>query len=628
MNKLRTASSITTTTTRAPVLTARSSMGFHLEGELGRLLKAVVEQWVLPAPVSNPDMLEMFRDPDRQPLREREPWAGEFAGKYLTHAVQLYRLTPTPKLRKHIQWFVKELVSLQAEDGYLGPWPKAWRLRKGAPNSVNDHAPWDAWGHYHIMLGLLLWHEISRDRRALRCVCRIGDLLCNRFLGEKSETLHATDWQEMNLAPIHTLALLFRITGRKRYLELALQIVREFEIPPAGDYIREALAGKEFYLTPKPRWESLHPIMGISELYFITGDEKYRQAFEQIWWSIVKTDRHNTGGFSSGEKAQGSPYHEGVIETCCTVAWMAMSVEMLRMTGNPVVADELELSTLNAGIGQISPSGRWVTYNTPMDGVRMVSTKDINFQTRPGSAELNCCSVNGPRVLGMLSDWAIMAQEGGLALNYYGPGRLQAKLASGNAVILTQETEYPRDGQVSLTLQMDRPECFVLSLRIPAWSRQTSVLVNGEKIENVKPGQYLQLEREWKSGDNIALALDFRLHYWVNETVPPVDGVWRASVYRGPILLTYDPRFNPDGEVPTLMADGLFGTRVEPDTWLRPLLLLEFPVGEGRSLRLCDFGSAGAAGHAYRSWLPVKFSRPPAVEFSRENPWRSKTVIS
>src|SRR4030095_7136163 len=135
-------------------------------------------------------------------------------------------------------------------------------------------------------------------------------------------------------------------------------------------------SGQEFFETPKPRWESLHPILGLAELYTITGEERFRQAFEHWWWSIVKLDRHNNGGFSSGEQAQGNPYHPGAIETCCTIAWMAMSVEMLRLTGNSIVADELEMSTLHSVVRLHSPTGRWVTYNTPMDGRRIPSTED------------------------------------------------------------------------------------------------------------------------------------------------------------------------------------------------------------------------------------------------------------
>ena len=61
------------------------------------------------------------------------------------------------------------------------------------------------------------------------------------------------------------------------------------------------------------------------------------------------------------EQANGSPYHPGSVETCCTVTWGAMGVEMLKMTGLSVVADELEMSLFNSGMLLESPSGRWCT---------------------------------------------------------------------------------------------------------------------------------------------------------------------------------------------------------------------------------------------------------------------------
>src|SRR5258705_511119 len=114
---------------------------------------------------------------------------------------------------------------------------------------------------------------------------------------------------------------------------------------------------------------------------------------------------------------------------------------MLRMTGDSVVADELELSLLNSILGYHSPTCRWVTYNTPMDGDRKASAHDIVFQARAGSSELNCCSVNGPRGLGMLSDWALMAGRRGLMLNLTS-GR-GFGWASGSAQTKFQSIEVP-----------------------------------------------------------------------------------------------------------------------------------------------------------------------------------------
>jgi DUF1680 family protein len=599
---------------------------YDLRGPVAAYVRAVSDRWLKVVPEADPAILEMFRDRDRQPPRSLLPWSGEFAGKYLTCATQVYRLTGDRDLRAVLEGFVAELVSLQAEDGYLGPFPKAHRLTGNAPNAGGS--TWDAWGHYHVMLGLLLWHDETGDDKALACASRIGDLLCNRFLGAKKPRLVDTGSTEMNLAPVHSLCLLYRHTKDERHLALARQIANEFAAtdakgkPLAGDYLRAALAGKEFFTTQKPRWESLHPILGLAELYYLTGDDRYRKAFEHWWWSIVKLDRHNNGGFSSGEQAQGNPYHQGAIETCCTIAWMALGVEMLRLTEESIVADELELSTLNSVLGVHSPSGRWATYNTPMDGLRKASAHDIVFQAREGSPELNCCSVNSARGFGLLSDWALLHDSDGIVLNWYGPCTLKTTLPHDVTVQLRQETDYPRDRAVRLTITPSAATAFTLKLRIPAWSAGTEVQVNGETVRDVMPGKYLALKRTWKAGDTVDLKMDFSLHYWVGERECKV----RTSMYRGPILLTYDRRFNDfdPHQLPALDAKGLTARVVSAPGPRQPILLLEFSGVDGRKVRLCDFASAGNGGSPYRSWLEVR--NVTATEFQRTNPLRTGRV--
>ena len=507
---------------------------YEIGGVVRDYIDAVTRNWLLKAPESNPGILEMFADRDKQPPRNLLPWSGEFAGKYLTGGIQIYRLTQDPALKTCLEQFVSKLVRLQADDGYLGPFPPDNRLE-------GRNGTWDAWGHYHLMLGLLLWHEETRDDAALSCAVRIGDLLCRKFLNSGKRVVE-TGNAEMNHAVVHSLCLLHHFTNTARYLELARQIIEEFSDPRAGDYVWTALAGKEFFATPKPRWESLHPIQGIAELHLITGDKKYRTAFEHLWWSIAKLDRHNNGGFSSGEQAQGNPYHPGAIETCCTVAWIAMSVDMLRLTGNSIVADELELSTLNQVLGYQHPSGRFCTYNTPMDGMRRKSTEEIGFQIRPGTEEINCCSANAPRGFGLISEWALMSDGSGLIVNWYGPSKMTARVQDV-AVTLKQDTKYPRTGKIVLHVSPERNLRFPLKLRIPHWSRSTTVLVNGERSAQIQPGSYLLLDREWKRDDTVQLNLDMSLHCWVGEK----EAVGKASLYRGPLLLIQEmPRPNTE----------------------------------------------------------------------------------
>ena len=618
----------------------------QVDGFMGDYLRGLTEQWLLIAPPANPAMLEMFRDRDASPLRAGVEWAGEFAGKYLTGAVQVLRITGDPALKASLKQFVSRFIGHQAEDGYLGAWPKSCRFTN---LDSSGRGNWDTWSHYHAMLGLMLWHEETRDKAALECAIRIADAICCKYLGKKKIRLVDTPYTEMNLAMIHSLAILYRKTNNDRYLKMALQIVDEFAAkgpkgPLAGDYLREALRGTEFYKTSKPRWESLHPIMGLAELYWITGEQQFRDAFEQIWWSIAKLDRHNNGGFTSGEQAQGDPYDFGGIETCCTIAWMAMSVEMLKMTGDSIVADELELSTLNSVVGMHSATGRWCTYNTPMNGVKRSFLTDANWHARQGSPELNCCSVNSPRGFGFLSDWALMKDRDGLVLNYYGPSTFSAKLKPGLSVTLAQETEYPIERRTMIRVTPSMTAEFTLKLRIPHWSKRTSVRINGKAVPGIVPGQYASITRHWRRGDRIELKLDFTLHYWAGEK--DCDGL--TSVYRGPILLTYDHRYNlehaekgkpkdylyylsmkrddPEWNAtdcmlkpPALDAKTLKTRRVQWKEWMPPALLLECTAANGKKVHLCDFGSAGEVGTPYLSWLPVK-RLGPTPDFSPTTP--------
>jgi len=622
------------------VLARADGSELRIEGPIGAYIENLVTQWLLRAPDANPAMLEMMRDRDHSPLREMIPWAGEFAGKYLTGAVEVMRLCGDEQLRRHLDIFVRRLLSLQAEDGYLGPWPKAYRLTNRRPTpriqgergGATDWA-WDTWGHYHVMMGLMHWHEATGSRAALDGAVRIADLMCSKYFRRRKVRLVDTGSTEMNLAPAHGLARLYRRKKSDAYIGLARQIIDEFkEESPigivAGNYLQGPLDGAEFYELPLPRWESLHPIMGMIETWRTTGEAELRTAFERIWWSIARNDRHNNGGFTSGEKATGNPYDRNAIETCCTIAWSAMSVEMLKLTANPIVADELELSFLNSVLGMHAPLGRCCTYNTPMDGVRRGSTQDIQFQSREGSPELNCCSVNSARGFGLISEWGLMSSGAGdLTLNWYGPGQLQANVRKGLNVSLAQVTSYPAGRDVHITVRPQRVARFRLRLRIPRWSRRTRVEVNQDRVDGVRPGEYLDLDRTWRKGDAIKISFDFRPHFWVGEK----ECRGRLSVYRGPLLLAFDQRYNlgllPNRDdlqrhaawgaeiknkaeirdlinVPALGAVGLKLRKSRWKEWAEPMLLVKCAASDGTEIHLCDFASAGDTGSPYLSWLP------------------------
>ncbi len=542
------------------------------------------------------------------------PWYGEFAGKLLTGIAYHYQLTRDSDLLQAGNALAEALKDAQGEDGYLG-------VFSGESRMGGKGANWDVWGHYHCIMGLTKWHQIAGNEEALQTAIQALDYVYDYFVGA-GRTFDSAGEQTMNLAICHAFALLYQETGTQRYLDAAQLIVEE-DWPRSGDWLNSLLKGKDYYQTALPRWESLHAVSSLAALYEITEEQRYYQGLEAAWWSIVKTDRHNDGGFSTGEGAIGTPYQDTGIETCCTVAWMALSTEYLRVSKNSYVADELELSFFNAMLGSLLADDKYTTYNTPMNGQRVPSQETLAFQFNSGSPDFNCCQANLARGLGEVSQWAVLCDQENVYLNYYGASSIKTQTPSGADLGILQQTEYPRNGSIRIQLLLDQEETFRFRLRIPFWSANTKVTVNGKRVANVSAGEYLMLEQAWKNGDVIQVELDLSLHYWVGEE----EQQGKTSIYCGPILLALDPAFcdlpaetilNPE----SLQANLQIGGTTTEDAWL----FYDTETADGRPIRLVDFASAGKQERAvYHSWLMVDSSMEPlAFEKDRVVVWNNK----
>jgi len=209
-------------------------------------------------------------------------------------------------------------------------------------------------------------------------------------------------------------------------------------------------------------------------------------------------------------------------------------------------------------------------------------------------------------------------------LNHYGPGEYAVPRPDGSTLRLAVETAYPADSCVVVRVDPGRATNLCLKLRVPAWSRDTRVSVNESEASVSRAGSYAALRRRWQSRDTIRIDLDFSLRY--GKGGGTFEGL--SSIYRGPLLLAFDHRYNlglSSGdftkvhdaedrkmqndlmlEVPALETKGLAPREAAWDGWLPPLLLLECGAADGRPVRLCDFASAGVAGTPYVSWLPVR----------------------
>ena len=569
---------------------------FEINGITGELAENINNNWLIGLRQTNPAILDMFAERDIRPYRDLLPWSGEFAGKYITGAYYIYKLTYNEDLYSYILKFIDELITYQDTDGYLGCYQKDCRLTGAFSQSPDKTGEtWDAWAHYHIMYGLMLWYEETGKEEYINVIYRIADLFINKFYNNKPN-LVSIGWAETNLAPYHMFAKLYRVTKDEKYLKFAKLIEDDLSDERAGNYINHALNGLEYYQCPKPRWESMHIIAGIAEMYKATGDEKYLQAVKQIVYSILKTDIHNTGGFSTKEEAIGTPFADGAIETCCVIAYNALVIEILDLVKDIKLIDFLELSHYNAVMGSFSPSGHWSTYDTPMDGTRNANFHQIWFQCRSGSPELNCCSVNAPRGVGMLSEWAITnagnyIDENILYIHFFE----QCKIITNNGVSIEIDSEYPANGNVKIRLKSENNQ--KIAIRIPLWSKNTTLKLNGQLI-NVEAGSYAYLSKHWNDNDQIEIIFDFTVYFLHGKE--KYEG--KSSIYYGPLLYGCDLALNKDfdfNNLPELTLHDL--QQLKPQLNNDGRITVKLPCG----IILSDFYRLGCTGSEYKTWLNV-----------------------
>lgn len=577
-------------------------VSYRFGGRLGAIYDRHEKGWVFRALKENPLILGVIE----KACRHKEyctahddgfvAWFGEFIGKFLEGAVSFYQIQKSAALKELIDGLSERLFAIQAEDGYLGMYPEKERYCQSKDN-------WDAWNQYHCICGLVRWHIATGNERALAAAVRAAECMY-RYFENKGEVDFASS-KTMNLAISHAFMLLYSVTGEEKYRIFAQGMVETCWQKIGGNWLNEALEGKEFYQSSQPRWEALHAIETLGLLYECTGNEKYFRGLEQIWTSIFDHDVHNTGGFSTDEQACGTPYKNGIIETCCTVAWQALTCEYLRIHPNVRAADALEKTYFNAMLGAFLLDDVTVCYNAPMDGLkggnydgrRIDGRTDLAFQFHEGAKDFNCCQANATRGLAEIGNWGVQLCEGELYVNLYSAYCAETALSDGERFSFSMRTQYPSDGNIRFSVEHAPKDEFAVHFRIPHWVKKAHVMLNGEKI-SAKAGTYLSIKRAWRSNDTVELVFDWEISF--EEGKESLAG--RTCVYWGCLLLAYPC---PEEDDPMFYLKTL--KRIERDDCF---VAFSCNTNAGEKL-LTDFFSAGRAQPmreppSYRTWLQTR----------------------
>lgn len=553
---------------------------------------------------SVPDLVGPFavREEDRK-------WRGEFWGKWYTSAALAYRYQADPKLRTILDEAVRGLIATQTPDGSITTYKPAC-----------EFAHWDTWGRKYTLLGLLAYYELTGDAPTLAAARRHADYVLAHFGPGKADIATNGNWTGMAASSIlEPMVLLYRTTGEPRYLQFAEYIVNSWAGSQGPDLVRKALAGTAvFKMFPGPdptkkgyegggqskAYEMMSCYEGLVELHRVTGEPKYLAAARNVFANIRDTEITIIGSGSSRERWCNGRVRQAEsvaewMETCVTVTWIKFAAQLLRLTGDPLYADEIERSAYNPLLAAQKDDGTWWCHYNPLEGPRSPAPEQCAMHA-------NCCVANGPRGLMLLPELAVMNSSAGPVINLYEAGTAMLKEAR-----IEIQSDYPRANVVEIAVQPPAPASFTVSLRIPAWSRATKLEVNGKPVTDVQPGTYARLSRTWKQGDKVRLTLDFTVRC---EKEPGSSG--RVAIMRGPVVFALDRRLSqplPDCGAGTLVVETDGTVNAAQVTSGLPAgihMALDVPLaadGKQVVLRFCDYASAGhtwAEDSTLRVWLP------------------------
>jgi DUF1680 family protein len=347
-------------------------------------------------------------------------------------------------------------------------------------------------------------------------------------------------WDESYTIPENQF-LAARLTGDRIHLQLARRFMYD-------DFFL-ALARGENVLPGKHAYSHANGLSSAAQAYLALGQKAYfaaaRQGFDFIDAQSFATggwgpDEHFVTPGSGGLGASLAAEHKSFETPCGAYAHLKLTRYLLRITRDPRYGDSMERVLYNCALGAkpIQSDGNAFYYS---DYTR-TAAKTFHPDHWP------CCSGTLPMLAADYPLSACFTDPRGIYVNLYIPGRIGWRQDSA-ACRLSIATQYPYAGAIAMTLQLSQPRDFALRLRIPAWAAGASVAVNGKRgTAPIVPGTFANIEREWRSGDQIELDLPMRQRLQVVDAEHP-DIV---ALSAGPLVLM------------RILDDGLAGTAPPP----------------------------------------------------------------
>ena len=578
-----------------------------ITGHPGMIIDRVVSERIMKEDVKM--LVDVFAT-----KKEASAWQSEFWGKWALGACALYEYNHDAALYERIKKSAEDLMKLQEKSGYIGNYSPERQLKE-----------WDIWGRKYVILGLLSWYDISKDKKAVAAACRQLDFLTAQLKEKNLSLVETGNYRGMPSASIlNAVVKLYNITGNKKYLQLSESIASEIESPKGPQILSKTLQGIPManrfphegswynYSNGQKAYEMMSCLQGMLDLYRVNGDKKLLDGVGKAVDMIIAQEINITGSGSArecwygGERVQTRPaIYEN--ETCVTVTWLNLLRRMLLISGDARYADLMEQAIYNALFASLKGDASQIDKYNPLEGERTRGEEQCGLP-------INCCNANGPRGFATIPQTIYNVGDGKVDVNFYMPSEAVVSLGGkAGEVALVQSGDYPRTDVMEIKVTPKASAEFALRLRIPSWGKGTLVSVNGAKAEGTVEKGYLTINRKWNADDVVKIKFDMPARLVRKNDCD--------AIVRGPIVLARDSRFN-GGDIDEVVnipnKNGIVDVKpsAAPEwAWLSfkiPVILGVDYIDYGKPVEVdfCDFASAGNSwkhGERYRVWLPEAY---------------------
>ena len=579
---------------------------------------------------------EQFKTPVDDP---HLAWRCEYWGKMMRGAAFTYAYTRDGELYDMMVETVNDLLETKDELGRISTY-----------SVEKEFQGWDMWGRKYVLLGLQYFLDVCTDdklkARVIGVMCENLDYIISKVgpaeEGKKPITQTSHFWQGLNSCSIlEPVVRLYNLTGKKEYLAFADYIVSTGGIEN-GNIFELAYEGKLYpYQYPVTKaYEMMSNFEGLMEYYRVTGEEKWRIASVNFGRLVAESDLSIIGSsgcthelFDHSTVKQANTKNLIIMqETCVTVTWMKFITQVLQLCGEAHLVDKIEQSIYNGLLGAVNTE-----HSDALAGFTFDSYSPLLMATRArqlggtqtmrnGTEVYGCCVAIGAAGTGLIPSVAVMAEKNGLVVNLYERGKVNAVTPNGTPVTLSFDTDYPYDGKIKITLALEKPESFTLSLRVPEWSEKTEIFLNGLPFSDPIIKGYNGFTRLWQNGDTVELSLDMRTRI-VNAPDDPDDplAATHRALIRGPIVLARDARLGqPIDDLVDFAADenGFAVVRERHDAPFPCKLDLGILLKNGNEVHAVDYAAAGKTWRRdsiMTAWMPTvnywQFNETKPVSF-------------